>query len=679
MTAAGSASVRRSLHTPAVSARLQAIAVEMSYTIKRTSRSLYVKDGEDFCASVAGLDGLLLAAPDSVGSTLLTIVDVSATLEAVGPLKPGDVVITNDAHTSKGLSTHLPDIHVVAPYFHEGEIVAYGWAFIHCSDIGGRVPSSVSPFNRTVYEEGLQIPPTLLSDGGALNEPLLDLIRLNTRTAEANVSDIRAMLAGIRAGERQIAELVARYGADEFAAVQRDLQRGAAEHARALFRTLPAGTYRFSDFLDDDGVSRHPVRFAVTTRIEESGDVVVDFRGTDPQVPSAYNIVSHGRPHAMVTGRVRSVLQTLDPATPVHGGHTGAITVAAPAGSVVNAAYPAAMGVRHGSAVRVSDAVGGCFAQAAPRVMPAAGSGVVIPIVVSEQHEHGRSSQVLTRIFGGFGGAYGLDGHDGKDNSYSNLASSPMESSESELRVRVIDYSLRPDSGGAGRWRGGMGRQLTFEILADGTQVLGRGLERFTFRPWGVAGGQPGEKMRLVLNEGTERERELGKIDVLSVDRGDTVTFRSPGGGGWGDPFLRDAAAVLADVRAGLVSVEAAREAYGVCIAEDAHGLVVAAEATDAARAARPLVHDEEAHAFAFGPERDAWDDVFPEAWYDRFESVLFAAPADARQRLRTGLFDEVLAALPERFPNDQGDGRARTLARRHAEALLVALERGGT
>jgi N-methylhydantoinase B len=664
-----------SVRTSAVAARLQAIAVDMSYTIKRTSRSLYVKDGEDFCASVAGLDGLLLAAPDSVGSTLLTIVDLSAVLAAVGPLKPGDVVVTNDAHTSHGLSTHLPDIHVVAPYFHDGRIVAYGWAFIHCSDIGGRVPSSVSPLNASVYEEGLQIPPTLLADGGKINKSLLDIIRLNTRTAEANVADIKAMLAGLRAGERQVTALVDRYGQDEFLEIQAEIQAGAAEHARALFRSLPAGSYRFTDFLDDDGRTRYPVRISVRTEIRETGDIVVDFEGTDPQVPSAYNIVSHGAAHPMITGRVRSVLQTLDPATPVHSGHTGAITVHAREGSVVNASYPAATGVRHGSAVRVADAIGGCFAQAAADSMPSAGSGVVIPVVVSELHEMGRSSQVLTRIFGGFGAAFGLDGHDGKDNSYSNLASSPMESSESELRVRVLDYSLRPDSGGAGQWRGGMGRQLSFEVLAEGTQILGRGLERFTFRPWGVAGGRAGEKMQLVLNEGTPKERILGKIDVLPLDRGDIVTFRSPGGGGWGDPFLRGPDAVLAAARSGLDSHGAAAAEYGVVTTGDGLERRVDEAATAAARASRPLFDASSGPLFDLGPERQAWDEVFPEAWYDRFVNALYALPTEHRQARRAALFDATLDLLPARFPNETGDPAAREKARTEAHRILDSLE----
>lgn len=676
----------KNIHAPAVAARLQAVAVEMSYTVKRTSRSLYVKDGEDFCASVAGLDGLLLAVPDSVGSTLLTIVNCSSAIRSMGELKPGDVIITNDAHSTDGLSTHLPDIHVIAPYFVDGRIVAYGWAFIHCSDIGGRVPSSVSPFNSSVYEEGLQIPPSLLVDGGQLNEALLQIIRLNTRTAEANVSDIKAMLAGLRAGEREIARIVRRYGAEEFIAIQQELQEGAAEHARSLFRTLPEGTYRFTDFLDDDGISPFPVRFSVTAQIHASGEVTLDFSGTDPQVSSAYNIVSRGTPHPMITGRIRSILQTLDPSVPVHSGHVNALRLHAPEGTVVNAQYPAAVGVRHGSAVRVSDAIGGCFAQASPDLMPAAGSGVVIPIVVSEAREHGRSSQVLTRIFGGFGASHGQDGHDGKDNSYSNLASSPMESSESELQVRVLDYSLRPDSGGAGRWRGGMGRQLSFEVLASGTQILGRGLERFTFRPWGVAGGMPGEKMQLVLNEGTPEERVLGKLDVLEVQRGDVVTFRSPGGGGWGDPFQRPEEAVLTDVRAGLVSPEAAERDYGVVVTggpatgtepsidheatallrrRPASGQAEAGQAADASSGV----------SFDFGPEREAWDEVFGEQWYDRFIAALFTVAPDLRTRRRAQILSQVMETLPEGFPHDCATASQRMMARHRAEELLTAFE----
>jgi hypothetical protein len=149
----------------AISAKLQAIAVEMGFTLKRTSRSLYVKDGEDFCAAVVGLDGLILAAPDTVGSTLLTLVNSSAAIEAVGTLAPGDVLITNDAFTSGALSTHLADIHVIEPYYGD-ELVGYGWAFIHSSDMGGRVPSSISPLNTSVYQEGLQIPPGEAREGG---------------------------------------------------------------------------------------------------------------------------------------------------------------------------------------------------------------------------------------------------------------------------------------------------------------------------------------------------------------------------------------------------------------------------------------------------------------------------------------------------------------------------------
>ncbi|HEY0117646.1 MAG TPA: hydantoinase B/oxoprolinase family protein, partial [Cellulomonas sp.] len=467
----------------AIAKKLQAIAVQMGFTIKRTSRSLYVKDGEDFCATLVNVHGRVMATPDSVGSTLLTLVDCRELLATIGELGAGDVVIANEASSSGGVATHLADLHVIAPYYAGDVLVGYGLAFIHSSDIGGRVPSSISPFNTDVFQEGLQLPPVKLVRAGVLNDDVDQIIRINNRTPDANAADIRAMLAALHVGRAGVAELVERYGVDRYLAAQDALEQHSIARARELVSALPAGRRVFSDFLDDDGISPYPVRYQVALTVQEDGGLAVDFTGTDVQVPAAFNIVSRGRPQPMTTGRIRSALVTLDPTFDADGGHTQILSVTAPEGTVVNAVRPAAVGVRHGSAVRVSDTIGGAFVQLAPQIMPVAGSGVVIPVVVSEQDGHGRGSQVITRLFGGFGAAHGLDGHDGKDNSYSNLASSPMESSEAELDVHVLRYGLRPDSGGPGRWRGGMGRELSFRIDADGTQVLARGLERFVFRP----------------------------------------------------------------------------------------------------------------------------------------------------------------------------------------------------
>ncbi len=655
----------------AITAKLQAVAVRMGFALKRTSRSLYVKDGEDFCASIMGLDGLLLTAPDTVGSTLLTLVDATEAIAAVPELGPGDVIIANDAHTSGALSTHLADLHVIEPYYVDGELVGYGWAFVHSSDMGGRVPSSISPFNTDVFQEGLQLPPVRLVKGGVIDPEIEALIRRNSRTPDANSADIRAMLAALRVGRLAVTELVAEYGSGTFLAAQRDILGYSERRAREIFAALPPGRHRFSDYLDDDALSPYPVRYAVALEVDAAGGLAVDFTGTDPQVSSAFNIVSKGRPHPMITGRVRSSLVTLDPDFPNDAGQVRAVTVIAPEGTIVNAVYPAAVGVRHGSAVRVSDALGGAFLAMAPHLMPAAGSGVVVPVVVSQRRGHARGSQVLTRLFGGFGAAEGLDGHDGKDNGYSNLASSPVETAEAELRLTVLDYSLRPDSGGAGRWRGGVGRQLTFRADEDGTQVLARGLERFVFRPWGANGGRPGSPTEVIVNAGQPGERRHRKIDVLHLAAGDTITFRTPGGGGFGDPFLRDPPAVLADVRRGLVGRESARRDYGVVIGGMPGEETIDEEATAAARDGHVAV----VGGIDVGDERRRWAAVFSEDWHDRFAAALLATGVGAAPRLRDGLYRTVLDLLPDDFPVAWAGDAQVAAARAEAERLLGELE----
>lgn len=661
----------------AISAKLQAIAVEMGFTLKRTSRSLYVKDGEDFCAAVVGLDGLILAAPDTVGSTLLTLVNSSTAIKAVGGLRAGDVLITNDAFTSGALSTHLADIHVIEPYYYGDELVAYGWAFIHSSDVGGRVPSSISPLNTDVYQEGLQIPPMKLVKAGVIDSEIEAFVRANSRTPDANSADIRAMLAALRHGKNAVNTLIDKYGVDAFLATQNRVLARSEERSRQIVKSLPAGSYSFSDFLDDDGISPHPVRFKVTLTVDETGELGVDFTGTDPQVGSAFNIVSAGLPNPMTTGRVRSALSTLDEFFPTDGGQVRALRVTAPQGSVVDALRPAAVGARHVSGVRLSDVLGGAFLQIAPDVMPAAGSGVVIPVVVAEKRGHGRSSQVATTLFGGFGAAFGLDGHDGKDNSYSVVASNPMESAEAELNIHVVSYRLLPDSGGAGRWRGGVGRELIFRVDADGTHVLARGLDRFVFRPWGVFGGQPGQPTEVIYNEGRPNERRYRKIDVLEMSKGDTMTFRTPGGGGYGPAYERDLETVLQDVRFGLVSPARARSDYGVALVESRDG-AWEPDRTETARLRHEMavVDADRSDVFSYGAERSAWESVFSSAWYDELNEVLFALPAGIRSARRSELFAEALSVLPTDFPSVPADADQLERGKAAATRLLEELKR---
>jgi N-methylhydantoinase B len=627
--------------------KVAAATEEMCFTLQRTGRTLYVKETADFACALAGVDGTFFAYPRSIGVSGFVALDCMPAIKAVGALEPDDVILTNDPYRSVGLATHLPDLHLIEPYFHEGRIVAYGWAFVHCSDVGGRVPSSISPTNREIFQEGLQIPPIKLVRAGRMNEDVQLLFTANSRTPDANMGDIRAMLAALATGRRRVETLIAQHGVEAFLASQQDLLDYAAEKARRVLRKVPDGTYRFTDFLDDDAVSNLPVRLALAVTFGD-GAVHLDFTGTDPQVAAAMNVASHGKPHAWLTLRVLALVNTLDPATPLNAGLLRHVSITAPKGSLVNPEHPAAVGVRHAAAIRVNDLLNGAFGLAMPEVMPAASSGVVVPLVVAEPGESGAQNvQVVEPMIGGTGARYGADGVDGRDSGISNLANNPVETVEAEIGVEILRYALRADSGGPGQWRGGCGLELSFRVLKDGAEVLGRGMERIKFRPWGVRGGGPGAPTEFLVNVGTPNKRRYGKIDLLAVERGDVVTLRTAGAGGYGDPMARDPARVLSDVRRGLVSKEAARTIYGVAIAGDA---VDEAETTRirADRTYRSPAHD----SHDYGPERARFEQLFSVEMLDRLNAALFRLPTPRRSQRRADIYAAILADLPPDFPS---------------------------
>ncbi|KAB0568112.1 hydantoinase B/oxoprolinase family protein [Brucella pituitosa] len=628
--------------------KLAAISEEMCLTLQRTGRTLYVKETADFACALAGLDGRFFAYPRSIGVSGFVGLECGPTIEAVGPLEPGDVILTNDPYRSEGLATHLPDLHMIEPYFHEGRVIAYGWCFVHCSDVGGRVPSSISPMNTEIFQEGLRIPPVKLLKRGEMSPEVRLFLEANSRTPEANMGDIRAMLAALAAGRRRFEQAIAQHGADEVSAASTDLVTYAAEKARSVLRKVPAGSYAFSDYLDDDAAGNLPVRIALTVTFED-GEVHLDFTGTDPQVATAMNIPSRGRPHAWLTLRVLALVNTLDPTAPLNVGLLDTVRITAPEGSLVNPQEPAATGVRHAAAIRVNDVLNGAFGKALPDVMPAASSGTVIPVVMAEPDgKGGRRVQVIEPMIGGTGARFGRDGVDGRDSGISNLANNPVETVEAELGVEILHYSLRPDSGGPGQWRGGCGMELTFRALTDDTNVLGRGMERLLFRPWGSYGGQAGLPGALIVNRGRPDERRLGKIDVLNVNAGDTVTFLTPGAGGWGNPHKRDPNAVLGDVLDGFVTRDAAHTEYGVVI----HNGAIDKDATEAKRQSLT----DNGATDGFGPERKHWDEVFEPAVMDSLNRALVQLPGSVRQRQRKAIFDAVLPALPEGFPRTKAE-----------------------
>ncbi|MEM8550952.1 MAG: hydantoinase B/oxoprolinase family protein [Pseudomonadota bacterium] len=618
--------------------KVRAVTEEMGIALSRTARTTYVREAADFGTALATPEGKFFAYPAALGVSGFLDLDAGRALTEAAPFVPGDVVITNHPYDSGGLSSHMPDLQLVRPYFHAGEIVACGWSFVHTADIGGMVPSSIAPDLSELFQEGLIIPPMKLVKAGTINADFEGMYRANCRMPDANWGDIKAMLVALETGARRVDDLIARHGIDVFRAAQRALVDYAKDKARAVQRRIPDGTYSFADYLDDDFVSSIPVRVRCTMRVRD-GAIDLDYKGTDPQVPSAYNVPTGGVRHPWLTLRMMQFVASYDHTIPLNHGLFENITVSVPKGTVLNPEFPAPVGIRSATAIRVNDVLTGCLAQAVPEMVPAPSGGTVVPTVLAQYDEAlgTRRVQVMQSLVGGTGARQGADGVDGRDTSLANCFNTPIETSEAEVAAIVAEYGLRPDSAGPGRWRGGAGVIFTMRIDAAGSAVLARGLERHVFRPYGISGGMAGAPARVVLNIGTERERDLGKISLVEPEPGDTVTLMSAGGGGFGDPFERPSDMVLDDVVKGFVSVGAARRDYGVEIT----GGAIDHAATQALRESRPR-----RTGLDMGPERVAWDGVFDEARMNALVAALMPLPANRRIAARQAFFDAVVPLL---------------------------------
>ena len=606
-----------------------AICCGMCSAIERTSYSSYVTESADFATGLITPDGEFFAYPKTAGVTIFMGLTLARTIAEAGgneSMREGDIIITNDPYNTDGLSTHLPDVHVIKPVFADGKLLCYAWAFVHTADIGGSVPTSLTPKATDIQMEGLRIPPVRLYRAGELVDDVRRIILTSSRQPQLLMGDIDSMMAAVNTAEARMHEAVAKFGADVLRDSQADLIEQARERARKVLAVIPDGTYSFEDYLDDDMESDVPIRLAVDATARD-GHVTLDFSRCDPQVGTAFNLITNGSHHPYIYQGLINFIISQDPFIPVNGGLTEPIEIVAPEGTVVNALYPAAGGLRHPVSVRLYNAVLGAFAQVIPQLLQAAGGGqatIVTLSVPDDAHGGAYRANVVEPMGGGGGGMHGADGVDGITHETGFLRNTPIESLEKRTDILVRRYELLPDSAGAGQWRGGNAIRLDFETLHARSLVGARGQERLRFAPWGLAGGQAGRCGSVVLNPETPREQELSKIAMLPFEPGDVISFRSPSGGGWGDPKLRDAEAVLADVQSGLLSVDTAREQYGVAVRTGSDGeLSVDTRATNAARAAMP----DASATYGLGAERERYERTWTPQASDALAVGLRALP----------------------------------------------------
>ena len=502
------------------------VAEEMGVTLCRSSFSPNIKERKDFSCALFDGDGNTVAQGDHLPVHLGAMpLSVQSAIERID-LEPGDAVVLNDPFRG---GTHLPDITLVSPVFVKGRgRPAYFVANrAHHSDVGGIAPGSMA-LATEIFQEGIIIPPVRLVRRGRIDRDLLSFVLANVRTPEEREGDLTAQLAANRIGERRLVEITRKYGFSKVSAYMRNLQDYSKRIMRRAVCEIPDGDYSFEDRLDDDGVSRKPVRIRVTIRVRGSS-AEVDFSGSDGQVEGNVN-ANFAITLSATMYAFRSIIRG---DVPYNSGLIKPIRLLAPEGSVVNARPPAAVaGGNVETSQRITDVLLGALAQAIPDRIPAASSGTMNNITFGGTHPAtGRNFAYYETIGGGMGASPERDGLSGVHTHMTNTRNTPVEALEHYLPVRIRRYSLRRGSGGKGKFKGGDGIAREYEFLAPAqVNILS---ERRRFAPYGLAGGTPGKKGKNTLVRKGRKLKLGGKVS-FRVAAGDMVVVETPGGGGFG-------------------------------------------------------------------------------------------------------------------------------------------------
>jgi len=533
------------------------IAEEMGVTLRRTAFSPNIKERRDYSCAVFDGEGNLIAQGDHMPVHLGSMpLSVRKAIEAVD-LEPGDVVVLNDPYEG---GTHLPDVTMVSGVYPEEPVTAdqslvtregaaasdplseqrlttrahvrplfYVANRAHHADIGGMSAGSM-PLSTEIFQEGIRIPPIKLYERGQLNRAAMRLILANVRTPVEREGDLTAQLAANRTGEKRLLEMVRKYGKEEVIFYMRELQAYAERMVRKRLETMPDGEYSAIDYLDNDGVSDDPVMIKVSIKI--AGDsAVVDFTGSSPQTRGNINAV-----FAITLSAVSYVFRAIVLGDiPANAGVLAPIKVIAPEGTVVNATFPAPVAAGNvETSQRLVDVLLKALAPALPEVIPAASSGTMNNVTFGgiDPRTHAPFAYYET-VAGGMGASPQGDGDNGVHTHMTNSLNTPVEALEYVLPVRVRRYCLRTGSGGKGMHRGGDGIVREIELLTDAeVSILS---ERRKFSPYGLNGGEPGKPGENVLISGNTETILPGKVN-FRVKKGDVISIRTPGGGGWNRP-----------------------------------------------------------------------------------------------------------------------------------------------
>src|SRR3984893_5547682 len=505
--------------------RLRAASEEMMATLVKTSYSPNIKERRDCSTGIFDAQGRLLAltaiAPLHLSSLIGTIENVIARFPKE-ELRPGDAFLVNDPYHGGG--SHLPDITITGPVYHEGQLVAFVANIAHHSDVGGKVPGSESSDCTSIFQEGIRLPPVRILENDKVCQDILNVILLNSRTPREREGDLKAQIATNIVGCRRVQEIFRRFGMETtLAGIEAWLDYGEAR-ARAGIRALPDGVYENEDFIDHDGIAPRLVR--ATVKVTVDGErLIFDFTGSGAQMAGSRNMVWN----ATLAGVYYAVKALIDPDLPPNAGYFRAITVIAPPGSIFNAQSPAAVGDRGSTGNVLGDVIFGAFAKAVPeRVM--AGCGPLHGLTFSGIDPRRAEYFVNYETYAGASGAqHDQDGKDAVRVHVSGAANLPVEAAEHEFPLTILRYELIPDSGGPGRFRGGLGTLREVVSWAEDGRLVGRGLRQVVGAP-GLNGGGKGRTGRFLMDAGTPEEQQLGaNFSDLPISSSHTIRIETTG------------------------------------------------------------------------------------------------------------------------------------------------------
>jgi len=542
---------------------LLSITEEMGVALIRTSYSTNIKERKDCSTAIFDTDENTIAqtiySPLHLGSMLGLIKEIKKRY-SLADIQPGDMFISNDPFVGGG--SHLPDVAIVIPVFYEGELVMYAANIAHHADIGGSSPGSMAGDMTEIYQEGLRIPPIKVIKNGEIIKDIMDIITLNCRLPKERMGDFQAQFGANKLANRRIQEIYKKYNKDIVNLSMKELLDRTEQKVRMEIKKIPDGIYKFKDYMDDDGFGNNDIPLQVKIMVKNDS-IFLDFSGSASQVKGNINVSTSG----LLAAVYYTMISLLDPHSAVNAGFHRAIDIKAEEGSILNATFPAATAGRAQTCQRVVDLILGALADAIPEKVIAAANGANTTWVFYGRKPQNKSFYVyLETIGGGMGGRARKDGKDGVQVYTTNTSNLPIESLESEYPLLVEQYSLIPNSGGAGKFRGGLGLRRDIRPLAHKVIFSGQA-DRFRLSPWGIFGGKKGKPGRFVLNPDMKNEKVLSsKISDLEVTPDDIISVQTPGAGGYGPPETRDLKLILKDVIEGKISKDLAEKEYNVKI-----------------------------------------------------------------------------------------------------------------